>query len=186
MTRAPDRYLAHNVLNDALRRCKLIPADIYFLADNTGSMGSYINAVKNNAGQILTGLQTSINDLFTGGGRYRDRDDSFLFQSTSSLAIGTSGAQSAINVWAASGGGDEPESQLYALYQASRLRSSYCQWPLCCASSNGDAAAKLPGWPLAPVTIMCALTESPLTLHTRQAFPPCSWPRAATAGGLTL
>ncbi|KAI7841672.1 hypothetical protein COHA_004539 [Chlorella ohadii] len=109
-------------------KCKLIPADIYFLADNTGSMGGAITAVKAGATQILNGL--SINDLFTGGGRYRDRDD-FLFQSTSNLAIGINGAQIAINRWSASGGGDEPESQLYALYQASRLQPSHSHNPIC-------------------------------------------------------
>jgi hypothetical protein len=97
--------------------CNLVPADVYFLADNTGSMGDIINAVKNGAGQILSSLNSSVTDLRTGGGRYRDRRDSFVFQNTANLGVGTSGAQSAINAWAASGGFDEPEGQLYALWK---------------------------------------------------------------------
>ncbi len=110
----------------ALRRCKLIPADIYFLADNTGSMGAVINAVKSGAGQILTSLTSSINDLYTGGGGYRDRRSGFMFQNSASVAGGTGGAQSAINAWSASSGGDEPEGQLYALYQARQHTVCMC------------------------------------------------------------
>jgi len=118
----------------ALRRCKLIPADIYFLADNTGSMGDVINAVKSGAGQILTSLTSSINDLYTGGGAYRDRFSGFMFGNTASVAGGTGGAQSAINAWSAANGGDEPEGQLYALYQARifLLPAAFRPFPFAC------------------------------------------------------
>ncbi|PRW45746.1 hyalin [Chlorella sorokiniana] len=80
-------------------------------------MGAIIAAVKAGAGQILGNLTLNISDLYTGGGRYKDRRDAFTFSNTASLANGTSGAQSAINAWEASGGFDEPEGQLYALWQ---------------------------------------------------------------------
>ncbi|PRW45345.1 PEP-CTERM domain [Chlorella sorokiniana] len=99
------------------KKCNQIPADIYFLADNTGSMKDHIKAVADNAKLILDSLKTSIDDLYTGGGRYRDRKDAFVFENTANLAAGTIGAQNAINAWAASGGGDEPEGQLYALWK---------------------------------------------------------------------
>lgn len=105
-----------------MHRCQDIPADVYFLADNTGSMGDYIAAVRAGASQILGNLTANISNLYTGGGAYRDRGRTnplaynFIFRNTASLTNGTSGAQSAINAWSASGGGDEPEAQLYALY----------------------------------------------------------------------
>ncbi len=91
--------------------------DVYFLADTTGSMGNIINAVKNGAATILTTLSGLPGvDMKFGVGNYKDfgSGDPFCFQHQ--INIGGA-AQTGINGWNASGGGDGPEGQLFALDQ---------------------------------------------------------------------
>lgn len=90
-------------------------ADIYLLADTTGSMGSILNAVKAGANAIL-GADYGPIDIAFGVGNYKDlpaTNPPFVHQ----LAPDTNAATvtAAINTWAASGGGDTPEGQLFAL-----------------------------------------------------------------------
>ncbi len=90
-------------------------ADVYLLADTTGSMGSIINAVKAGANAIL-GADYGPIDIAFGVGNYKDlpaTNPPFVHQldpDTNAAAI-----TAAINTWAASGGGDTPEGQLFAL-----------------------------------------------------------------------
>lgn len=111
-------------------------ADVFFLMDDTGSMGGTINAVKAAASALLTQLQGQITDVAFGVGSY-DRDPS---ESTNRVVDGrnvdpigpalsspytqqqavttnTASVQNAINSWAASGGGDLPEANFFALHQ---------------------------------------------------------------------
>jgi hypothetical protein len=96
------------------------PADIYFLADNTGSMTSAINAVQAGATAILTSLSSSTGLQF-GAGEYRDFDNpgdtSLAFHNVQPITANTAAVTAAINTWSASGGGDLPEAQFYALDQ---------------------------------------------------------------------
>jgi hypothetical protein len=96
------------------------PADIYFLADNTGSMGSVIAAVQAGASAIL-GPLGSLAGLQFGVGEYRDFDNagdaSLAFQNLQPITANTAAVTTAINTWSASGGGDLPEAQFYALDQ---------------------------------------------------------------------
>jgi hypothetical protein len=90
-------------------------ADVYLLADTTGSMGSIIEAVKAGANSIL-GANYGPIDIAFGVGNYKDFPETkppFTHQ----LAPDTNAAAvtAAINAWAASGGGDIPEGQLFAL-----------------------------------------------------------------------
>jgi hypothetical protein len=90
-------------------------ADVYLLADTTGSMGSIINAVKAGANSIL-GADYGPIDIAFGVGNYKDFPETkppFVHQ----LAPDTNAAAvaAAINTWSASGGGDAPEGQLFAL-----------------------------------------------------------------------
>jgi len=107
----------------APRSCSNIPADVYFLADNTGSMYYIISTVQSGATTILNDLAASseLGDLRVGVGAYRDRFDDFVFSHRVGLTADTAAAAAAINTWSAAGGYDEPEGQLYALYKASRL-----------------------------------------------------------------
>ena len=106
--------------------------DVYFLADTTGSMFGQIAAVQAGASSILSSI-SGLGDLRFGVGEYKDRFDSFLARDNISntthafpggvdtnnfvgtLTASQATAQTAINLWAASGGGDTPEGQAVAL-----------------------------------------------------------------------
>lgn len=91
-------------------------ADVYFLADTTGSMRSVINAVKAGAANILTALNGLGPDFAFGVGNYKDfPNDPYDFQHQLGPSKVAADVQNAINHWSASGGGDVPEGQLYAL-----------------------------------------------------------------------
>jgi hypothetical protein len=98
--------------------------DFYFLADNTGSMGGIINNVRTVAGSLMTTLSGSYADAAFGVGRYFG--DPVEYGETAASAYDvlqtsttdTTAVQTAINSWYASGGGDTPEANFYALQQA--------------------------------------------------------------------
>jgi hypothetical protein len=94
--------------------------DIYFLSDTTGSMGPAIANVQTNASTIMTTVGGSTSSPMFGAGDYKDFEkpqvDPYAFRNDAS--IGTSaGAQAGIATWAAGGGVDGPEAQLYALHE---------------------------------------------------------------------
>jgi len=94
-----------------------IQADIFFLADTTGSMGGAIAAVQASA----TGLMTSLSGLGNvqfGVGEYKDVGDTFVYRLNQNITSSIPAAQTGINAWGASGGGDEPEGQMFALQEA--------------------------------------------------------------------
>jgi len=94
-------------------------ADVYFLADNTGSMGSFINAVKSGAATILSSLPAGI-DFAVGVGNYQDfpvPPNPYAFQhqlSPAAIPANNAAVTGAINAWAAGAGGDKPEGAFYA------------------------------------------------------------------------
>ena len=87
------------------------PADIYFLADNTGSMGSVIAAVQAGANAIFTGLGP-LTGLQFGVGEYRDFDNpgdqSLAFQNLQPITASAAAVTTAIGTWSASGAGTSP------------------------------------------------------------------------------
>jgi hypothetical protein len=98
-------------------------ADVYLLADTTGSMGSIIGAVQ-------AGLNTVLNDpAFTapgfdvawGVGNYKDfpipESSPYAFQHQLSPTTNLSDVTLAVNAWSAFGGSDTPEGQLFALQE---------------------------------------------------------------------
>jgi len=95
-------------------------ADIYFLADNTGSMGPVISAVKNGASTILSSLPAGV-DFAVGVGNYQDFPvpaSPYAFQhqlSPVAVPAGNAAVISAINNWTAGSGVDIPEGNFYAL-----------------------------------------------------------------------
>lgn len=95
--------------------------DVYFLADTTGSMGGIINAVKAGATNILNTLSGMFPNMAFGAGNYKDfasaPPDPYCFQPQQPLNVNKALTQAAINNWNASGGGDGPEGQLFALHQ---------------------------------------------------------------------
>lgn len=88
--------------------------DVFFLADTTGSMGGAISAVKSSASTILSST-AGLGDVAFGVGEYKDFGDIYTYKLNTGMTSSQATAQSAINTWGASGGGDWPEANLYAL-----------------------------------------------------------------------
>ncbi|HYF95779.1 MAG TPA: hypothetical protein VD969_26480 [Symbiobacteriaceae bacterium] len=92
-------------------------ADVYLLADTTGSMGGPIASVKTGASSIVNGLIAALPgvDLAFGAGDYKDFPwDAYAFHHAQSVTTNTMDVQTAISGWSAGGGADGPEGQLYA------------------------------------------------------------------------
>ena len=105
-------------VNKVVHTPPIVPKpDIYFLADTTGSMTPAIANVKANAADILSTVDAQASDPMYGAGDYKDFPfDSYAFNNAA--PIGTAANASAkISVWAAAGGADGPEGQLFALHK---------------------------------------------------------------------
>lgn len=103
--------------------------DIVFLSDTTGSMEATIENVRENATSIMNSVNAAQPPGATAefaAANYKDgrpgeepegcNTDPYAFQLDQGLTESLPAVQSAINTWSASGGCDEPESQLNALY----------------------------------------------------------------------
>lgn len=92
-------------------------ADVYFLADTTGSMGSILSAVQTGANNVLAALGGLGVDMVFGVGNYKDfaTGGPFAFQHQVSPTNVAATVTAAINAWSAIGGGDIPEGELFAL-----------------------------------------------------------------------
>ena len=93
--------------------------DVFFLADNTGSMGSTINAAKAGATALVGALPASYQ---FGVGRYFGDPSEGVAPGTAystlqPLTTTTALVQAGINGWVASGGGDTPEGNYFGLQQ---------------------------------------------------------------------
>ena len=98
--------------------------DVYFLADNTGSMTGAIASVQTGAATIMSTLGGLVPDIQFGVGNYRDFNDFPIFpptlpafQNQQVITANQAAVTAAINTWIASEGGDTPEAALYALHQ---------------------------------------------------------------------
>jgi hypothetical protein len=94
-------------------------ADVYLLADTTGSMGKIIGAVR-------AGIIAVVNDppcclRYCLGRRklqgFPGQPSSFAFQDQLAPAPGSAAVAAAVGTWSANGGGDVPQGQLHALQQ---------------------------------------------------------------------
>jgi hypothetical protein len=94
-----------------------VKADVYFLADTTGSMASILAAVQTGASSILSALGGLGADLLFGVGNYRDFEEGVTNPFTHQLSPSNVNADitTAINAWTAGGGVDYPEAALFAL-----------------------------------------------------------------------
>src|SRR5205823_3556385 len=94
-----------------------VKADVYFLADTTGSMGGIIAAVKAGANGILTAPAFAGMDIVFGVGNYKDfaSGDPYGFQHQVNPTNVAATVTAGINAWSASGGNDIPEADLFAL-----------------------------------------------------------------------
>lgn len=105
-------------------------ADVYFLADTTGSMGSVLAAVQAGANTILTALSGLGLDLMFGVGNYKDLPPAAPSPFTHQLNPTNVAASitSAIGTWSATGGGDIPEGQFLALDRLAQPPSGSIGW----------------------------------------------------------
>ncbi len=96
-------------------------ADVYLLADTTGSMGPVIEAVRAGASAIVGNPALAGFDVAYGVGNYRDFPvpgrNSYAFQHQQVPTTTLTDVQNAVDVWTAAEGGDGPEGQLWALQQ---------------------------------------------------------------------
>jgi hypothetical protein len=124
--------------------------DVFFLTDSTGSMGSLIGSVKDNATLILTDTST-LGDVAYGVGEYKDVGDPYVYKMNQDITKNTTLVQDAINSWYASGGGDTPEANFYGLQQMSAT-SSWRTGSTRIALWFGDAPSHDPAGPSPGVT----------------------------------
>jgi hypothetical protein len=104
--------------------------DIFFLTDDTGSMGGPINSVKSTSAALLTALNGVYGDAAFGVGSY-DGDPregnpigsppatnlTASYSRQQMITTNTAAVSAAIGTWAADGGGDGPEANFFALHQ---------------------------------------------------------------------
>ena len=95
--------------------------DVYFLADNTGSMGPAIANVKAGASSIMSTLLGMGLDIQFGVGNYQDFTDPVAFQNQQVITANTAAVTTAINNWGPHNGGDGPEANLYGLQQVASV-----------------------------------------------------------------
>lgn len=94
--------------------------DIFFLADNTGSMGGIVTSAKSGASTILSALPSTYQ---FGVGRYLGDPSEFgmteatAYTENTALTFDKTAVQTGIDAWFASGGGDFPEANFFALEQ---------------------------------------------------------------------
>lgn len=104
-------------------------ADVYFLADTTGSMESILAAVKAGASSILAALAGLGLDLAYGVGNYKDfPSDPYAFKHQLAPTAVAADVQNAISAWSQSGGGDTAEGQLFALDQLAEAPAGAIGW----------------------------------------------------------
>lgn len=106
-------------------------ADIYFLIDTTGSMGSSIANVQSSLTRIAGDVSTRIPSVQMGVGQYRDFPNSadifsfdaygspgdMPFQNEQTITDDTTAVQAALGRLSAGGGADGPESSVEGIYQ---------------------------------------------------------------------
>jgi hypothetical protein len=98
--------------------------DVFFLADNTGSMGGVIGNVRTVATGLLNSISTRFDDVQFGVGSYLGDPVEGVEPSESYSLLdpvdnnGINPALNAINTWSANGGGDLPEAGFFGLHQA--------------------------------------------------------------------
>ncbi|MDC0745855.1 vWA domain-containing protein [Polyangium mundeleinium] len=113
----------HVTITKTVTTPEILPKpDIYFLADTTGSMTPVLENVIANAETILAAVDATANDPRYGAGQYRDFPTGGGFAYRNDAAIPSTddngaAALAAIGAWTASGGGDFPEANLFALHK---------------------------------------------------------------------
>lgn len=156
----PDRPLRTLAFGTSINR-----ADVYFLIDTTGSMGTPIANVTSSLTTIASALAERIPDVQMGVGQFRDfpfgsgfgaygSAGDMPYQNMQNITNDVSAVQSALGRLSAAGGADGPESHVAALFHASltmgaTYTSSGSSWtlpPANCPAIPDDPAPRI-GYP---------------------------------------
>ena len=96
-------------------------ADVYLLADTTGSMGPIIGAVQGGINTVVNDPAFAGFDVAWGVGNYKDfpipESSPYAFEHQVAPTTNLAAVTTAVNTWSAADGSDIPEGQLYALTQ---------------------------------------------------------------------
>jgi hypothetical protein len=96
-------------------------ADVYLLADTTGSMAPIIGAVQAGITTVVNDPSFAGFDVAWGAGNYKDfpipASSPYAFQHQLAPTPGATNVQLAVDAWLAADGSDIPEGQLFALHQ---------------------------------------------------------------------
>ena len=105
-------------------------ADVYLLADNTGSMSTILSAVQAGSSSVLAALGGLGIDLAIGVGNYKDflGGDAYAFKHQLAPTSAAAQVTAAIGTWAAQGGGDLPEAAFFALHQIAEPPGGSIGW----------------------------------------------------------
>ena len=99
----------------------VLPAtlDVYLLADSTGSMGEYLDAVHLSSEEMFAEITAESVGAQFGVGQYQDFTSegpcNLTFDNQTPITGNAAAVDAAINAWTPVGGCDTPEGQLYAL-----------------------------------------------------------------------
>ncbi len=155
-------------------------ADVYFLVDTTGSMGSSITNVRTSLSTPTTGIidqvRAMIPDVYFGVGDFRDYADAWLYRNLTDMTADAATAQAGVNMLDAGGGGDYAEGDVPALAAvASGMAVSASP-----ASRRAVAARRAPSATRASGRAPClSWCSSPMRRSTTVAAGPT--PTAATS-----
>ncbi|HJK93221.1 MAG: hypothetical protein CMN31_04735 [Sandaracinus sp.] len=106
-------------------------ADIYFLIDTTGSMGSPISNVQSSLSMLVSEIATRIPNAQMGVGQFRDlplgggltgygSPGDMAYANEQDITDNTGAVQTALDGLVAGGGADGPESHVLALFQTAQ------------------------------------------------------------------
>jgi hypothetical protein len=115
------------------RSSRATRVDLYLLADTTLSMQPVLDEVQASSRALLEALAAIGLDVAFAVGNYRDFPEETAgpaFQHQLSPTSDLGRVEAAIGDWAAGGGDDIPEGQLYALDRIARDRDGAIQWRL--------------------------------------------------------
>ncbi len=89
--------------------------DIFFLADTTGSMGGAVDNVRTGNTNVMAQVLAAQPTAQFGVGEYKDVGSAFAYKLNQSITANQANVNAGMGQWFASGGGDTPECQLFAL-----------------------------------------------------------------------
>jgi hypothetical protein len=151
-------------------------ADVFFLTDNTGSMGGAIENVNSSlTSTIVPGISAAAPDIQMGAGRFNDFPVGGLFgygsvgdlpfELLQVITDDVSAVQSAISTMSAYGGADTPESHVEALYQTATGRG-ISPWvpPQSCPAYPDEPSPRV-GYPCfrpEALPIVVLITDAPM------------------------